>query len=234
MMPSKSNLPQDWKVGFVEYVEANYRLPKRRRDDQCGISTSYIAAILTKKELDEAASAVWHECCRNGKDITGFYDDMVGLFHRMRTYPPGDIQFRHTTRASHLAIVKALEIVREEWCCPPKIRDENLGDEEITWENMTKIIDSYRKRAEQSTNYKGKAAREHDTLWILMIECRLLKIKYWVKVTSPLMRIEFGPTWTANYTKRRTADWKLNQEIAKEIKDGQWPSLLSSEVPNSE
>ena len=67
-----------------------------------------------------------------------------------------------------------------------------------------------------------------------MIECRRLKIKYWVKVTSPLLRIEFGPTWTVNYTKRRAADWKLNQEISKEIKDGQWPSLLSPEVPNSE
>ena len=233
-MSKNSSLPSDWKARFVAYVEENYDLPKHRNDDQCGISTSYIGAILPKKEIDEAASAVWDECCRNGKDITGFYDDMVNLFDRMRAYPPGDSQFRHMTRSNYLAIVKALEIVREDWCCPPEIRDEDLGDEEITWENMTKIIDSYRKNAEQSTNYKGKSKRERDTLWLLMIQCRFSKIKYWVKVTSPLMRVAFGASWTVNYTKRRAADWKLNQQIMQQIKDGQWPSFVSPEVPDSE
>jgi hypothetical protein len=228
MVPKKSSLPSDWKKQLEkEIAELEIYEPRKRR----------MAAILPKKELAEAAEAVWDECRRNAKDLSVFFHDMVTLLWDANAYGSDDSQFRHMTRAGYLSIAKSLEIVKEDWCCPPEIRDENYGDERITWENINYLIDFYRNSAEESTNFKGKSERELSTLFLLMGRCRLRKIRYWVKVTSPLMRAVFGPTWTGEYTKRRASDWKINQELSRlwVAKDGQVVSRATPpEVPYSE
>ncbi|MBE0568741.1 MAG: hypothetical protein IH577_03575 [Deltaproteobacteria bacterium] len=236
-MGKKSSLLPDWREqAETEIAECKIYGPWKSR----------MIAILPKKELMEAVEAIWDECHRNGKDRGGFLDDIVALLYDATAYTSDDNpEFVHTTRAGYFAIAKTLEIVQKDWCCPPEKRDEAeaiipLG-ESISWENMTRLIDWYKDKAEKSTNSKGKSEREYSTLWILMVRCRLLKIKYWVKVVSPLMRSVFGPTWTAAYTKRRAADWKLNEEISEMgvAKDGttdeRWSRTPTrTEVPDSD